>query len=64
VQLRDVRERAEYLGEMEERGGGAQVDRRAGKARPDLKARIEAADTKQALEDLYLPTSRSAARGR
>jgi uncharacterized protein len=56
VQLRDVRERAEYLGEMEERRAAVlkSIDEQ-GKLAPDLKARIEAADTKQALEDLYLP---------
>jgi uncharacterized protein len=56
VQLRDIRDRAEYLKELE--------DRRAtilksiedqGKLDDALKAKILAADTKQALEDLYLP---------
>ncbi|CAA9297456.1 MAG: Transcription accessory protein (S1 RNA-binding domain), partial [uncultured Gemmatimonadaceae bacterium] len=56
VQLRDVRERAEYLGELEERRAAIvkSVDEQ-GKLDPALRARIEAADTKQALEDLYLP---------
>ena len=56
VQLRDVRERAEYLGELEERRAAVlkSVDEQ-GKLDPELRARIERADTKQALEDLYLP---------
>lgn len=56
VQLRDVRERAEYLHEMEERRAAIlkSVDEQ-GKLDDVLKAAILAADTKQALEDLYLP---------
>jgi len=56
VQLRDVRERAQYLRELEERRTAilASIDEQ-GKLDPELKMRIEAADTKQALEDLYLP---------
>jgi uncharacterized protein len=56
VQLRDVRDRAQYLREMEERRAAIlkSIDEQ-GKLEPELKARIEAADTKQALEDLYLP---------
>ena len=56
VQLRDVRDRAQYLRELEERRTAilASIDEQ-GKLEPELKARIEAADTKQALEDLYLP---------
>ncbi|HEY9450785.1 MAG TPA: Tex-like N-terminal domain-containing protein, partial [Gemmatimonadaceae bacterium] len=56
VQLRDVRDRAQYLREMEDRRAAIlkSVDEQ-GKLDPELKARIEAADTKQALEDLYLP---------
>ena len=56
VQLRDVRDRAQYLRELEERRTAilASIDEQ-GKLDAELKARIEAADTKQALEDLYLP---------
>jgi uncharacterized protein len=56
VQLRDVRDRAQYLRELEERRAAIlrSIDEQ-GKLAPDLKARIEAADTKQSLEDLYLP---------
>lgn len=56
VQLRDVRERAEYLGEMEDRRAAIikSIDEQ-GKLDDRLKAAIMAADTKQALEDLYLP---------
>ncbi len=56
VQLRDVRDRAQYLRELEERRTSilASIDEQ-GKLDADLKARIEAAGTKQALEDLYLP---------
>src|SRR5690606_31853809 len=56
VQLRDVRDRAQYLRELEERRAAVikSIDEQ-GKLDPELKARIEAADTKQVLEDLYLP---------
>src|SRR4051812_6843279 len=56
VQLRDVRDRAQYLRELEERRAAIlkSIDEQ-GKLDPELKTRIEAADTKQALEDLYLP---------
>ncbi|HMA22659.1 MAG TPA: Tex family protein, partial [Gemmatimonadaceae bacterium] len=56
VQLRDVRDRALYLREMAERREAIlkSIDEQ-GKLDPALKARIEAAGTKQALEDLYLP---------
>ena len=56
VQLRDVRERADYLKEMEERRAAIlkSIDEQ-GKLDDVLKAAILAADTKQALEDLYLP---------
>ena len=56
VQLRDVRDRAEYLRELEERRGAIlkSIDEQ-GKLDDALRARIDAADTKQALEDLYLP---------
>ncbi|NCW44140.1 MAG: hypothetical protein EBV77_01340 [Gemmatimonadaceae bacterium] len=53
VQLRDVRERAEYLGEMEDRRAAIikSIDEQ-GKLDDTLKTAIMAADTKQALEDL------------
>ncbi len=56
VQLRDVRERAEYIREMEERRAAIlkSVDEQ-GKLDDALKAKLLSADTKQALEDLYLP---------
>jgi protein Tex len=56
VQLRDVRDRARYLEEMEDRRAAilASIDEQ-GKLTSDLRARIEGAETKQALEDLYLP---------
>jgi uncharacterized protein len=56
VQLRDVRERAEYLKEMEDRRAAIikSIDEQ-GKLDDTLKTAIMAADTKQALEDLYLP---------
>ena len=56
VQLRDVRERAEYLKEMEERRSAIlkSIDEQ-GKLDDGLKALILKADTKQTLEDLYLP---------
>ena len=56
VQLRDVRERAEYLKEMEERRAAILKSiEEQGKLDDALKAQILKADTKQALEDLYLP---------
>ena len=56
VQLRDVRDRAEYLKELEERRAAIlkSIDEQ-GKLDPELRARIDGAETKQALEDLYLP---------
>ena len=56
VQLRDVRDRAEYLRELEQRRAAIlkSVDEQ-GKLTDDLRARLGAADTKQVLEDLYLP---------
>ena len=56
VQLRDVRDRAAYLTELEERRAAilASIEEQ-GKLEPALRARIEGAATKQALEDLYLP---------
>ena len=56
LQLRDVRDRAQYLRELGERRAvilGSIAEQ--GKLDPDLAARINAAETKQALEDLYLP---------
>jgi protein Tex len=56
VQLRDVRDRAEYLGELEARRAAVLKSiEEQGKLTDDLRARIDAADTKQAVEDLYLP---------
>jgi uncharacterized protein len=56
VQLRVVRERAEYLHELEDRRAAVlkSIDEQ-GKLDDRLKASILSADTKQALEDLYLP---------
>src|SRR3954466_4882583 len=56
VQLRDVRDRAQYLRELGERRIAILKSiEEQGKLDDALKTRIEAADTKQALEDLYLP---------
>jgi uncharacterized protein len=56
VQLRDVRDRAQYLRELAERRVAILKSiEEQGKLDDALKARIDAADTKQALEDLYLP---------
>lgn len=56
VQLRDVRERSDYLLELEERRAAIiqSIDSQ-GKLDDALRASINAADTKQTLEDLYLP---------
>ncbi len=56
VQLRDVRDRSEYLHELEDRRAAIlkSVDEQ-GKLGDALRAAILGADTKQALEDLYLP---------
>jgi len=56
VQLRDVRDRHEYLAELDERRAAIlkSIDEQ-GKLTPELKAAIDRAETKQALEDLYLP---------
>ncbi len=56
VQLRDVRDRAQYLSELEERRAAVlkSIDEQ-GKLDDKLKAAIVGAVTKQALEDLYLP---------
>ena len=56
TQLRTLEERLGYLREMEERRGAilASIDEQ-GKMTDALRASIDAATTKQALEDLYLP---------
>jgi uncharacterized protein len=56
VQLRDVRDRDEYLAELDERRVAIlkSIDEQ-GKLTPELKAALDRAETKQALEDLYLP---------
>lgn len=56
VQIRDVRDRYEYLTQLNERKAAVlrQIDEQ-GKLTPALRARIEAAETKTLLEDLYLP---------
>ena len=56
TQLRQLDERLVYLRELEERRAAvlAAIDEQ-GKLDADLKRQIEAADTKQRLEDLYLP---------
>ncbi len=56
VQLRDVRDRAEYLTELEDRRAAVLKSiADQGKLDDALKAAIVGAVTKQALEDLYLP---------
>lgn len=56
VQLRDVRERAVYLRELEERRAAILKSiEEQGKLDDALRRQIASADTKQALEDLYLP---------
>ncbi|TLF48241.1 RNA-binding transcriptional accessory protein [Halomonas urmiana] len=56
IQLRQLHERLAYLRELEERRGAvlAAIDEQ-GKLTDALAASIRAADTKQRLEDLYLP---------
>jgi uncharacterized protein len=56
VQLRDIRDRHEYLSELDARRAAIlkSIDEQ-GKLTPELKSAIDRADTKQALEDLYLP---------
>jgi protein Tex len=56
VQLRDIRDRHEYLRELEERRAAvlASIEEQ-GKLTPELRARIERAPTKAELEDLYRP---------
>jgi uncharacterized protein len=56
VQLRDVLDRSEYLEELEDRRAAIlkSIDEQ-GRLDDALRAKILAADTKQTLEDLYLP---------
>src|SRR4051794_25761118 len=56
VQLRDVRDRAQYLTELGERRIAILKSiEEQGKLDDTLRAAIDGAETKQALEDLYLP---------
>ncbi len=56
VQLRDVRDRADYLVELEERRSAILKSiEEQGKLDDALRAQIAGVETKQALEDLYLP---------
>ncbi|MBW4050789.1 MAG: RNA-binding transcriptional accessory protein [Proteobacteria bacterium] len=56
VQLRTLQERLGYLRELEERRAAVLKSvEEQGKLTPDLRRNLEAADTKQRLEDLYLP---------
>ena len=56
VELRDVRDRHEYLAELDDRRAAIlkSIDEQ-GKLTPELRAAIERAESKQVLEDLYLP---------
>ncbi|MGC3982276.1 MAG: Tex family protein [Steroidobacteraceae bacterium] len=56
AQLRTLQERLLYLRELEERRAAIlkSIDEQ-GKLTPELKASIESSETKQTLEDLYLP---------
>ncbi|MBW3552741.1 MAG: RNA-binding transcriptional accessory protein [Gemmatimonadetes bacterium] len=56
VQLRDVRDRGAYLDELEDRRAAilASIEE-LGKLTDGLRGRIRGAETKQELEDLYLP---------
>ena len=56
TQLRNLEERLLYLRELEERRGTilASIDEQ-GKLTDELRAAVEGAATKQALEDIYLP---------
>jgi hypothetical protein len=62
VELRDIRDRNEYLAELDERRAGilASVEEQ-GKLTPELRARIEAATTKRSWRTSTAPSSRSAA---
>src|SRR3954449_10577264 len=56
VQLRDVRDRAQYLTELDDRRTAILKSiEEQGKLTPELSTRINGAESKQALEDLYLP---------
>ncbi len=56
VQVRDIKERSEYLKEMDDRRSTiVESIESQGKMTDELKAKIEACETKSALEDLYLP---------
>ncbi|MEZ5964937.1 MAG: Tex family protein [Planctomycetota bacterium] len=56
VQLRALEERLTYLRELEERRAAVlESIQSQGKLTPELQKQIEGADTKQRLEDLYLP---------
>ncbi len=56
TQLRNLEERLRYLREMEERRGVILNSiSEQGKLTPELESAIRAADTKNRLEDLYLP---------
>ncbi|HET9106750.1 MAG TPA: Tex family protein [Steroidobacteraceae bacterium] len=56
AQLRALQERLGYLRELEERRAAVLKSvEEQGKLTPDLRRSLEAADTKQRLEDLYLP---------
>ncbi|MGZ8471498.1 MAG: Tex family protein, partial [Gemmatirosa sp.] len=56
VQLRDVRDRADYLRELEDRRAAILKSiEEQGKLTDDLRSRVNAVVSKQGLEDLYLP---------
>ncbi len=58
TQLRALEERLAYLRELEERRAAilASIEEQ-GKLTPELRTAVEAAVTKQTLEDLYLPSA-------
>jgi len=62
IQLRELETRLSYLRELEDRRAAVlkSIDEQ-GKLTPELRAAIDAASTKQELEDSTCPTSRSAA---
>ena len=56
IQLRELEARLSYLRELEDRRAAVLKSiQEQGKLTPELQAAIEAAPTKQELEDLYLP---------
>jgi uncharacterized protein len=56
VQIRDIQEKRAYLMELDERRRTVLAEIfKQGKLTPELEAKIRACETKQALEDLYLP---------